>query len=135
MSLIKLDYDKITTRDVGLIFHHRAWLLKYFGIEKVICRQTTRGYHVRIVLKTWLPDSDVELVQILMGSDIHREIFNFLRRYNGVLIEEWNKLYTKKYIVLKTKIVEDLGGESECQILQDIVEEEIENAKDLRGYI
>ena len=135
MSLIKLDYDKITTRDIGLIFHYRAWLLKYFGIQEVRSFETSRGYHIRITLETELDDRDVQMIQILMGSDIHREIYNFLRRIDGQLIKKWNKLYSKKHIVLGTRIKEELSSEEECPILQEKVLKEIEDAKDLRGYI
>lgn len=134
-SIIKLDYDKITTRDIQLIFHYRAWLLKYFGIRKVECYETKRGYHVLVDIEEKLNPRDVLLIQLLMGSDIHREIYNFLRKFEGELIEAFNKLYTKKYLILGTKIKEELSSEKECPILYEKVMKEIERAKNLRGVI
>ena len=80
-------------------------------------------------------DIDVQMIQLLMGSDIHREIYNFLRRIDGQLIEQWNKLYTKKYLVLGTKIKEELSGEEYCPQLEDRVMEALKNAKDLEGFV
>ena len=135
MSLIKLDYDHITTRDVGLIFLHRGFLIKFLGIKELESFETERGYHVRIKIITKLSDADVQMVQMLMGSDIHREIYNFLRRLDGQLIEKWNKLYSKKHLVLKTKIKEELSSEEHCQILQDKIMEAIKDSKDVSGFI
>lgn len=135
MTEIKLDYDVITTRDIMLIFEHRGWLIKWFGIYEVKCTQTNKGYHVRIETKKRIDPRDVLLVQILMGSDIHREIYNFIRMEGGELMKSWNKLYTKKLILLRTEWMEDRSEEKPCPILQEIVETAIENAKDLEGFI
>jgi len=118
-----------------MIFQHRSWLLKYLGVEEINSYETKRGYHIRITLKRELSDIDVQMLQMLMGSDIHREIYNFIRRIDGKLIEEWNKLYTKKHLVLKTRIKETLSEEKYCRVLQKKVLDAIKNAKDLEGYI
>ena len=132
---IKLDYDKITSKDVGLIFEHRAWFLKSFGIERVRAFQTKRGYHVRVDVEEYLTPEEVLLVQMLMGSDIYREIFNFLRKRDGKLIENWNKLYTKKYLVLGTKIKKVISSERYLKGLTKDLIKSIEKAKDLRGFL
>ena len=135
MTLIKLDYDKITTRDIWLIFYYRGFLIKHLGTKSIRCYETKRGYHVRINTVKKLKPVDVQMVQLLMGSDIHREIYNFLRRLDGRLINEWNKLYTKKYLILGTQIKDELSSEKYCKVLQQRVEDAIKESKDLEGFI
>jgi hypothetical protein len=135
MSEIKLDYDKITFQDVTLIFEHRAWLLKHLGLDHVEVFKTRKGYHIRAHLNKTIEDRDILLIQILMGSDIHREIYNFIRIYDGQLIRDWNKLYTKKYLILGTRIAEELGGERELKGYTRQLAKTIEECVDLGGFI
>lgn len=133
-SEIKLDYDNITTRDIQLIFEHRGWLIKYFGIVGVETYETDRGYHILIIVEADLDPRDVLLLQILMGSDIQRDIYNFIRHCNGEIIENWNRLYTKKNIILGTKAI-PVSGEKWCNPLYTRVWEALLNSKDWRGLI
>lgn len=131
---LKLDYDNITVKDVQLIFHHRAWLLKYFSILEIEAFETKNGYHVLVTVDEDIDPRDVMLIQILLGSDINREIFNFIRNYNGELMKHWNRLYTKKYLLLITKPLE-VSGETVCPQLLERITHEIDEAEDLRGRI
>ena len=135
MTKIKLDYDRITTRDIGLIFEHRGWLFKYFGMKTLDVSESPKGYHVRIDTELYVADDDVLLLQILMGSDINREIYNFIRKYEGLKIETWNKLYTKKMIFLRTALMEEKPTEKPCPLLLERITEALENCKDLEGCI
>jgi len=105
MTRLKLDYDDITFRDVELIFMHRGWLLNRLGLEAVRVAKSRRGYHVEADVTNALDPREVILVQLLLGSDIHREIYNLLHHLDGDLIETWNKLFDKKYIILGTRLV------------------------------
>jgi hypothetical protein len=111
MSEIKLDYDGIEFSDVKQIFTHRGWLVKYLKMESMTVSKTRHGYHLRISIKKHLADKDLLLVQILLGSDINREIYNLCRILNGELTRNWNRLYDKKNIVLDTRIGEKLSQE------------------------
>ena len=133
-SIVKLDYDNITVKDVQLIFHHRGWLLKYFGIVDIGAYETNKGYHVAVVIEADLEPRDVLLLQVLMGSDIQRDIYNFIRKYNGENIEDWNKLYTKKWIILGTN-PRKTSVERECPDLFMRIKDELDAAKDWRGRI
>ena len=135
MTILKLDYDKITTRDIQLIFHHRGWFLKSLGILSVGAWQTTKGYHVLVAVETYLKPEHVILAQILMGSDINRDIYNFLREIDGQLMKVWNKLYTKKYIILGAKIGEELSGEVPCPELLERIIHELDESQDVRDQI
>jgi len=142
ITTIKLDYDQITTRDIQLIFHHRGWLIKYYGIVSKEAYQTTHGYHILIKVEADLDPRDVLLLQILMGSDIQRDIYNFIRHTNGEGLKDWSRLYTKKYILLRTRHNDDtifksevLSSEKECPELLGKVTYELENATDWRGRI
>jgi len=101
---LKLDYDGITDDDVALIFYHRGWLVRKLGLVSLEAASTTHGYHVEAVVNADLRPQDVILAQMLLGSDIHREIYNFLHHLDGEMISQWNKLFDKKTLVLKTGI-------------------------------
>ncbi len=133
-TVLKLDYDNITTKDVQLIFEHRGWLIKYFGIVEVQAFDTKKGYHLRITIEADLDPRDVLLLQVLMGSDIQRDIYNFIRHCNGEILENWNRLYTKKHIILGTRAV-PVSGEKTCKPLLIRVLGALEDSKDWRGLI
>ena len=84
------------------------------------------------------PD-DILLLQILLGSDIKREIYNFIRKYKGLKLRTWNKLYTKKMIFLKTRVgyktLKDLSDEIPCPVLQRKVVKAIKESQNLEGHI
>jgi hypothetical protein len=117
MSELKLDYDGITYADIQQIFLHRGWLVKALGFERLEVATSAHGFHVRIKLDRKIQDRDILLAQILLGSDINREIYNFVRIYNGELTKNWNKLYTKKWIMLNTRIGEEIGFERYAETL------------------
>jgi hypothetical protein len=97
--------------------------------------KTRKGYHVRIKIQKKLDDRDLLLLQILLGSDINREIYNFVRQQNGELLKNWNRLYDKKHIILGTKIVEDIGEEKYSESMSKEVEDEIINCVDIEGHL
>jgi len=135
LTELKFDYDKILFQDVELIFEHRGWLLKYLQVDHIEVFTTRRGYHVRAFIKTKLSDRDILLVQILMGSDIQREIYDWVRLHDGKLLEEWNKLYTKKFLVLGTRIATEIGGETFRSGLTEKLSSVLNETKDLSGFI
>jgi len=79
-------------------------------------------------------EKDILLIQLLMGSDIQRDIYNFLRQHDGQLIEHWNRLYTKKYLILGTR-VKEIGIETPCPELQERLMHELTEAKNWKGLI
>ena len=137
MTLLKLDYDNITVKDVQLIWHHRGWLLKYFTINWMVCFETTNGYHVKVDIYEYLSDYDIFVMEMLMGSDINRTIYNFLRKFDGQLKDDYDRLYTKKYLILSTapKSFKEIGNESLCPELQERLEHELEESKNWKAKI
>jgi hypothetical protein len=119
MSELKLDYDGITYADIQQIFKHRGWLVKALGFRQVEVGTSTHGYHVRISIDKKIQDRDILLAQILLGSDINREVYNFIRVYKGELLKNWNRLYTKKWIMLNTRIGEQIGEERFAEVLSE----------------
>lgn len=111
MTYLKLDYDDITFNDVELIFAHRGWLLKKLGWYRLDVAKSKHGYHVEVDVSLELDPREVILVQVLLGSDIHREIYNLLHHLDGDLVETWNKLFDKKFIILGTRVKPN-GGET-----------------------
>lgn len=104
MTILKLDFDGITEKDVELIFYHRGWLLKRLGMSKLEASHTKNGHHVEITLSRELEPQDIIVAQLLMGSDFNREIYNFLHHLDGEMPDQWNKLFDKKYIILNTRL-------------------------------
>jgi hypothetical protein len=135
MSELRMDYDGISFEDVKQIFQHRGWIIRFFKMVYVDVSKTRKGYHVRIKIQKKLDDRDLLLLQILLGSDINREIYNFVRQQNGELLKNWNRLYDKKHIILGTKIVEDIGEEKYSESMSKEVEDEIINCVDIEGHL
>lgn len=109
--------------------------MKYMGYNDMKCTETHKGYHVRFNTVKYIHPDDVLLYQILLGSDIQREIYNFIRKYEGLKIETWNRLYTKKLILLRTEIVEERPTEQYCAILDKRITRALANCRDLEGCI
>lgn len=109
MIILKMDYDNITWNDVLLIYKHRSWLLRKLKLRKLEVSTTVHGYHVRAWIEEKLKPAEIILAQVLLGSDIQREIFNFIRAHR--LEQAWNKLFTKKYIILKTTAWKEISRE------------------------
>lgn len=122
---LKLDYDNIDEDDVALIFYHRGWLLRKLGLEIIETANSTHGIHVEATVSKNLRPENVILAQILMGSDIYREIYNFLRNCDGELISQWNRLFDKKSIILGTRIKE-IGREIPNPKLAERLRKQIE---------
>jgi len=135
MSELRMDYDGISFDAVKQIYQHRGWIIRFFKLIYVDVSTTRKGYHVRIKIEKKLDDRDILLLQILLGSDINREIYNFVRQQNGELLKNWNRMYTKKWIVLGTKIVEDIGEEKYSESMNKEVEDEIINCVDIEGHL
>jgi hypothetical protein len=129
LSEIKLDYDKIEFSDVKMIFQHRGWLIKFLRMESIAISKTKHGYHIRIAIKKHLGDKEILLTQILLGSDINREIYNLCRVLNGEITRNWNRLYDKKNIVLDTRIGAELSHERFLKGYTNELKKIIENSK------
>lgn len=106
MTILKLDYDGIQEEDVAKIYYHRGWLLRKLGLVQLQASSTARGYHVEAEVMADLPPEDIILAQILLGSDIYREVYNFLHHLDGQMVGQWNKLFDKKFIILGTELKE-----------------------------
>ena len=93
MTVLKLDYDSPQSRTGA---HRRIlWVMNKLELtpERILCRTTVHGFHVKVELKQSMTDGDVVLLQALMGSDYMRETFNTRRILNGV--KHWNVLHDK----------------------------------------
>jgi hypothetical protein len=111
VTRLKLDYDDISFNDVELIFAHRGWLLRRLNLFSLRVARSRHGYHVEADVTQELDPREVILIQVLLGSDINREIYNLLHHLDGDLMETWNKLFDKRYIILNTRLKPN-GGET-----------------------
>jgi len=123
-TTLKLDYDGIQDVDVAKIFYHRGWFLRRLGLERLEASTTARGFHVEATLTCELAPEDVILAQILLGSDIYREVYNFLHKLDGQMVGQWNKLFDKKFIILGTALKE-VSHETPNQKLTEILLDQI----------
>jgi len=95
---LKLDLDNPV--DVVSVGKRFVVVKKFFQIkpEFAIVEKTTRhGRHVTITFDSEkvLRDEDICFLQLLLGSDWRREMFNWLRVRSGC--KKWNVLFKKKY--------------------------------------
>lgn len=61
------------------------------------CKETTKGLHVKLLTTENISDTELVLLQALLGSDWKREVFNWQRVRQGAKMSEWNFLFSKKY--------------------------------------
>jgi len=92
MKILKLDIDKGKPDIEQIKFVVSAFSLK---VIDAFVHKTTNGYHVRLyVTEPDICDAEVVLFQTLMGSDLKREVFNYLRVLNDKA--NWNVLFEHK---------------------------------------
>ena len=96
---IKLDFDIEDYETVKSILSNRVFVFKMFRIKPYGCivAKTPHGYHIYIKAHSdmKLTDRDVCVIQILLGDDYKRGVFNWLR-VREEKFKEWNVLFTHK---------------------------------------
>jgi hypothetical protein len=69
-----------------------------FKIYRIQVRETARGFHVYLWVDGQHPTpAEAVLVQMALGSDYRREIFNYRRVWPNKHPERWNILFKAKY--------------------------------------
>jgi len=95
---IKIDIDDRNTFDIERFL----WALRNLlatddnvKIEEVEVYETKKGYHIYLHLKQEIPPLQCLIWQCLLGSDINRELFNYMRIKDGD--KNWNVLFKRKW--------------------------------------
>jgi len=98
MKVLKLDLDG---KQSFTEFLDRLWIIRGFGLapKKVEVHDTENGFHVRMHCDNDIDDKTACFMQLALGSDYRREVFNWLRIERGC--QDWNLLFKKKTIVNK----------------------------------
>jgi len=101
---LKLDFDfkpRSAKRFAKEIANKLNFLKTFFGIRVIDVKvyETNKGLHVYISLysNVELTDEDVVVLQLALGSDYKREIFNWLRVRSRDKFKHWNVLFKVKY--------------------------------------
>jgi len=92
-------------------FLNRLWLLRGFGLApvKVEVHHTKNGFHVRMHCDNEIDDKTAVFMQLALGSDYRREVFNWLRIERGC--KDWNILFSTKTIVNKVGQIVEVSKE------------------------
>lgn len=61
-------------------------------------RSKNKGWHLWFKSPRKLSDVETILIQLLLGSDRKRELYNYMRVKNGARLDDWNLLFDEKYI-------------------------------------
>ena len=136
-----MDYDNFPDRpieiwDIDNIFYYRGFLIQSLGFKKLEVFKTNKGFHVRVYVEKELTPEQIILVQLLMGSDLHREIYDILRVFDeSWTVDEWNKLYTKKFLMIGTKITGEISGEKPYRKGARILLRALRKNRDMRGNL
>ena len=73
----------------------------FYGIylESIDIYETNKGYHFYLKVKTErkLNNKDIVVLQLALGSDYKRELFNWLRVRRNQKFKRWNVLFKSKY--------------------------------------
>ena len=101
---LKLDFDfkpRSAKRFAKEIANKLNFLASYFSISVIDVKvyETNKGLHVYILLysNVELTDEDIVVLQLALGSDYKRELFNWLRVRSNDKFKHWNVLFKVKY--------------------------------------
>jgi len=101
---LKLDFDfkpRSAKRFAKEIANKLSFLASYFGISviDVSVYETNKGLHLYISIysSVELTDEDIVVLQLALGSDYKRELFNWLRVRSNDKFKHWNVLFKVKY--------------------------------------
>jgi len=101
---LKLDFDfkPRSARKFGKEIADKLNFLKtFFGIRVIDVKvyETSKGLHLYISLysNVELTDEDIVVLQLALGSDYKRELFNWLRVRSKDKFKHWNVLFKVKY--------------------------------------
>lgn len=94
-TVIKVDLDKKKLPDFTI--QSLYYIAKYYHITKLIIKKSQSGnLHLKLYLLNEIEDSEIIMLQLLLGSDKVRERLNFLRMKNGAKMKDWNILFDRK---------------------------------------
>jgi len=101
---LKLDFDfkpRSAKRFAKEIANKLNFLTSFFGISVIDVKvyETNKGLHLYISIysSVELDDRDIVVLQLALGSDFKREIFNWLRVRSRDKFKHWNVLFKVKY--------------------------------------
>jgi len=101
---LKLDFDfkpRSAKRFAKEIANKLNFLASYFSISviDVSVYETNKGLHLYISIysSVELDDRDIVVLQLALGSDYKRELFNWLRVRSNDKFKHWNVLFKVKY--------------------------------------
>lgn len=99
-SIIKVDQDT-NGRNPELkdTFSMLSGILPLYGVRSCEIRSfaTARGRHIYIELDREISNFDIVMIQLLLGSDPKRELFNLERLIQQKDHPMWNVLFKAKY--------------------------------------
>lgn len=122
MTVFKLDYDFCGKRLLKVI-RDRAFVFRFLKINiyRVEVYKTAHGWHVYYTTRRKFPDIEIAFIQLLLGSDYKREMFNFQRITKKFNISRWNTLFKRKYIDKKL-VSEEIFNKKINQKVEQILE-------------
>ena len=101
---LKLDFDfkpRSAKRFAKEIANKLNFLTSFFGISVIDVKvyETNKGLHLYISIysSVELDDRDIVVLQLALGSDYKRELFNWLRVRSRDKFKHWNVLFKVKY--------------------------------------
>lgn len=98
MEILKMDLDIRDFEKVADIVSKRCGaVLNILKIKPdgVTVRSTARGYHIYLEVEGEYTSFDLCFLQMALGSDYKREVFNYMR-FKDSLSKEWNVMFSKK---------------------------------------
>ena len=95
--VLMLDFDHLSYEKVEEILINRSFTLRYFclKVEHCLVYKTLHGWHVIIHIQSPEPldDTDICFIQLALGDDYKRAIYNWPRAKAG--IPGWNTLFSQ----------------------------------------
>jgi len=101
---LKLDFDfkPKNLKKFAEEFVNKLDFIRYvmgIYVESVEVYETSKGLHIYVYVftKRQLTNQDIVVLQLALGSDYKRELFNWVRVRQNNDIKHWNILFRRKY--------------------------------------
>ncbi|MCK4329446.1 hypothetical protein KAX02_06350 [candidate division WOR-3 bacterium] len=93
-----------------------------FEFVRLVVYETRKGFHLYFWTSKPKPSAkDKVMIQLALGSDYRREIFNYLRICMTPLPKKWNVLFQSKYDKEGNKVSEEVHSGRTLKLEEEIM--------------
>lgn len=114
MSILKIDWDYADMKRYLNLFKKSYTLLKYkdFCIQYAEVFNTKHGYHIYFIVFNELSNSEINMLECFLGSDIYKQIYFYIED-RDILFKSKNgykEVFNKTNTLKLNRIIKDINS-------------------------